>query len=45
MVKYTRQITFRIPKHLWEEFSIKAIKEGKNKTQILIEFIKKYLKK
>lgn len=38
-----RQITFRIDSKLWEEFSIKAIREGKNKTEILIELIEKFL--
>ncbi|MBR9704861.1 hypothetical protein GOV12_05595 [Candidatus Pacearchaeota archaeon] len=45
MVKPIRQITFRIPKELWEEFTIKAVRDGKNKTKLLIEFIEKYLEK
>ncbi len=45
MAKPIRQITFRIPAKLWEEFTIKAVKDGKNKTKILIEFIEKYLGK
>ncbi len=45
MVKPVKQITFRLPRGLWEEFTIKAVKEGKNKTNLLIEFIEKYLGK
>lgn len=45
MAKPIRQISFRIPKELWEEFTIKAVREGKNKTNLLIEFIEKYLRR
>ena len=45
MTKGMRQITFRVPKELWEQFSIKAIKQGENKTKILILLIEKYLGK
>ncbi|MCK4521071.1 MAG: hypothetical protein KAU20_00730 [Nanoarchaeota archaeon] len=44
MAKPIRQITFRVPKKMWEDFTIKAVKEGKNKTKVLISFIEKYLK-
>ena len=40
-----RQLNSRIPKELWEEFSIRAIKEGKGKTALLIEALKEFLKK
>ena len=43
--KNPRQITFRINSKLWEDFSIKAIKKNKSKTEILIELIKKFLDK
>ena len=39
-----KQITFRIKKELWEALSIKAIKQGKTKTRILIEMIEDYVK-
>lgn len=45
MIKSTRQITFRVPKELWEEFSIRVIKEGVNKSKVLIQLIEKYLGK
>jgi len=45
MVKPKRQITFRVSKTLWEDFTIKAVKDGKNKTKLLTEFIEKYLGK
>ena len=45
MAKKIRQITFRIPVELWEKLSIQAIKEGRNKTSILIDLIREYLKK
>lgn len=40
----TRQITFRIPSQLWEDFSIKALKKQSNKSKILIELIEKFMK-
>ncbi len=43
--KNHRLITFRIPPKLWEEFSIKCIKEGSNKTKILLSFVKRFLGK
>jgi len=44
MAKAHRKITFIIEKKMWEDFSIKAIKEGRSKTEILKELIGKYLK-
>ena len=41
----TRQITFRVSKKLWEEFSIDVLKKHTNKSKILIELIEKYLGK
>jgi len=41
----TRQISFRVETKLWEDFSIRAIREGKNKTEILMRLIKGYLNK
>jgi len=40
-----RKITFNIPAELWEQLSIKAIKEKKTKTEILLNLIKDFLKK
>ena len=45
MTKGTKQITFRVPNKLWEEFSIQVIKEGQNKSKMLIQLIEKYLGK
>ncbi len=44
MAKPVRQITFRVPKKMWEDFTIKTVKEGMNKTKALISLIEKYLK-
>ena len=35
--------TFRIPKDLWKKVKVKAIKEDRTITEIIVECLKKYV--
>lgn len=45
MTKSKRLVNFYVETNLWKNFSKKCIDEGKTKSEILVEMIKKYVGK
>jgi len=45
MEKERHKVTFFMSEALWREFSKKCIDEGKSRTDIFIELVKKYIEK
>jgi metal-responsive CopG/Arc/MetJ family transcriptional regulator len=45
MEKGKHKVTFLMPENLWREFSKKCIDEGKSRTDVFIELVKKYVER